>query len=242
MVSSCYDKNGDVWEYTLNTREAMEEVEEKVERAMLDTGTSRVIFAFSMHPNWRLQVLPSYKSNRKNSQKPPGLADLKHRVRERSGWSVSEKPGLEGDDILGILATHPTLIEGPKVVWSQDKDLRGVPCTLYPDLGGFITTITEEEADHWHLVQTLTGDATDGYKGCPGVGEVSAAKILGDPTKTGTGRSVPESPWRAVVGAYQKAGLTEEDALVQARVARILRWNEFNYETKEPILWQPKTK
>ncbi len=38
--------------------------------------------------------------------------------------------------------------------------------------------ITLAEADRYHLYQTLVGDATDGYPGCPGVGEVAANKVL----------------------------------------------------------------
>ena len=47
--------------------------------------------------------------------------------------------------------------------------------------------------------------------------------------------------WDAVVEAFTfKAGLTEADALKQARLARILRWSDWNSETKTPILWSPK--
>jgi DNA polymerase-1 len=42
-----------------------------------------------------------------------------------------------------------------------------------------------------------------------------------------------------VVAAYEKAGLTEEDAIVQARVARILRYEEFNQKKEEVLLWNP---
>ena len=83
-------------------------------------------------------------------------------------------------------------------------------------------------ADRFHLYQTLVGDQTDNYKGCPGVGPVKAETALGaNPT------------WASVVGCYEKAGLTEEDALVQARVARILRHGEYNKMTCEVKLWTP---
>jgi DNA polymerase-1 len=41
------------------------------------------------------------------------------------------------------------------------------------------------------------------------------------------------------VEAYAKKNLTADDALVQARVARILRHTDYNFKTKEPILWTP---
>jgi DNA polymerase-1 len=92
-----------------------------------------------------------------------------------------------------------------------------------------IVEVTEEEADYFHMVQTLTGDATDGYSGCPGVGPVRAEKLIKNMT----------DPWTEVVKAYEKAGLSEQDALVQARVARILRASDYDFRRKEVKLWTP---
>ena len=75
----------------------------------------------------------------------------------------------------------------------------------------------------------MTGDSADGYKGCPGIGEVRAEKLLKDGT------------WEEVVGAYSKAGLDEEDALRQAQVAHILQSpSEYNKKTGEVALWKPE--
>lgn len=41
------------------------------------------------------------------------------------------------------------------------------------------------------------------------------------------------------MAAYEKAGLSEEEALTQARVARILRYEDVGKDFK-PILWTPK--
>ena len=42
-------------------------------------------------------------------------------------------------------------------------------------------------------------------------------------------------------GAYIKAGYTRDDALEQARLARILRWTDWDEKKGEPILWTPNT-
>ena len=89
--------------------------------------------------------------------------------------------------------------------------------------------IDEHMADEYHLRQTLIGDPADGYSGCPGVGPVSAGRL----NLTGS------TAWTFVVNAYHKAGKTERDALIQARVARILRSNNYSFSTKEITLWQP---
>jgi DNA polymerase-1 len=44
--------------------------------------------------------------------------------------------------------------------------------------------------------------------------------------------------WKIVVKAYEKAGMNEQDALQQARVARILRHGEYDKKTGEVKLWQ----
>jgi DNA polymerase-1 len=83
------------------------------------------------------------------------------------------------------------------------------------------------------MFQTLVGDTSDGYKGCPGVGKVKAEKLLIDAMENG----VPL--WTVVKAQYEAKDLTEADALTQARLARILRWSDWDNEKKEPILWTP---
>ena len=65
------------------------------------------------------------------------------------------------------------------------------------------------------------------------MGQVKAEKLLDAALEK------EEDMWSPVVAAYEKAGLTEEDALRQARLARILRWSDWNAEKKAPILWAP---
>lgn len=81
------------------------------------------------------------------------------------------------------------------------------------------------------MFQTLCGDSTDGYKGCPSVGAKTAEKILDVPTG---------DMWSEVLATYEKKGLTYEDALIQARIARILRGDEYNLDTGEMNLWTPE--
>jgi DNA polymerase-1 len=157
--------------------------------------------------------------------------------------------GLEADDVMGILATKPG--KDKKIIVSRDKDMRTIPAMVWDGTRFF--NITQEQADYQHLLQTLTGDASDGYKGCPGIGPKKAEKLLDagpkcvnghDACNTGCDRDrcpYCEKPnlWLSVVSAYEKAGLTEADALRQARLARILRWSDWDSETKQPKLWTP---
>lgn len=77
------------------------------------------------------------------------------------------------------------------------------------DLGhpeGGILRITPEAANLWFITQTLTGDPTDNYPGCPGIGPATARKLLKD------AGPVMTTLWAVVLAAYEKAGLTESDA------------------------------
>ena len=170
-------------------------------------------------------------------------------------------PGIEADDYIGVVATHPR--SGSEcVIVSQDKDFKGIPGRRWAgeikDGKPVVYNSGILDADRWHLMQTLTGDVIDGYEGCPGVGAVTAKQMLDDGMRWEPKQhtilrgkrkgevdirweQVPsETPWDTVVSCFEKAGLTEEDALVQARVARILRYDDWDSDKKEPILWSPK--
>jgi len=174
--------------------------------------------------NFRKTILPTYKGKR--GKKPLVLKAFKQHLVDECGAVF--RPGLEGDDCMGILATMPHKGE-ERVIVSVDKDMGSVPGLWCKWPEPFIRAITPEMAAYAHLLQTLTGDQTDGYAGCPGIGPVKAEKILAeDPT------------WAAVVKCYEAKGLTEDDALVQARVARILQASDYDFKKKEVILWTPK--
>jgi DNA polymerase-1 len=79
------------------------------------------------------------------------------------------------------------------------------------------------------LIQTLSGDQTDGYAGCPGIGIKRAETLF---------EKYGES-WLTVVAAYEKAELTEADALMNARLAKILTVDDYDFTTSSPILWTP---
>jgi len=223
---------GGQWGLAADLPSAIAHFDDTIDQLEAQLGANKSVIALSDRANFRKEVMPSYKSNRKSTQRPLLLEPLRQHVRESYGFF--ERPTLEADDVLGILATNPKMIKGGKIIVSSDKDMRTIPCTLFnPDLGGEPERITEAAADYSFHVQILTGDRVDGYGGCPGVGKVKAMRLLAD--------SPPTEWWNIIVATYEKAGLKEEDALTTARVARILRHEDYNYKEKKPCLWTPKT-
>lgn len=209
---------------------AKAKLEGRIEELSDSIGADRIIVAISDEANWRKDVLPTYKENRTGQRKPMLLKVLKDHLAEN--YETFIRPSLEADDVLGILSTWQKL-KGDKVIVTKDKDLQTIPGLHYlshkEERGVF--EVSEDEADLWHLIQTLSGDITDGYKGCPGIGAVRAEKALKD--------LAPEERWPKVVELFQKAGLGEDEALTQARVARICRTSDYDFKKKEVKLWTP---
>lgn len=187
----------------------------------------------------RHDISADYKSNRTGSP-PLGLSDLREWA--QSEWISYTRDGLEADDILGILATRPSILRnavlGSKlfdgqriVVVGVDKDLNQIPgWHLNPlDNGLGLYHVSDDKAAHCLAMQTLTGDATDGYPGCPGMGPVRAQRWIAE---HGTSTE-------SLIMAFQKAGLTQQDAAVQYNLARILTGETYDFKNKQPILWTP---
>jgi DNA polymerase-1 len=212
-----------------NPVQAREVLDEMLNRIFERFETRNHALCFSTGPNFRYGVDPTYKNNRATSRKPLCYVELREQV--EADYKCRAFPGLEADDVMGVLATHPkTVRESQPIIISQDKDMQTIPTQVWRQ--GELINVTEEMADYYHMFQTLVGDTSDGYKGCPGVGKVKAEKILGS-------RDAMLTMWQSVVFAYEKAGLTEQDALTQARLSRILRWGDWDNTKKEPILWSP---
>lgn len=189
--------------------------------------TQDVLLFLTGANNWRKDILPSYKSNRKDTRKPLLLPFMRQFMVDNLGAIIVDT--FEADDLLGIEATSTD----DCIIVSEDKDLKTIPAMVYnPQKDDEPVRIPEFTAAWNHMFQTLTGDSTDGYSGCPKVGPVAAKKILQDIDQV-------EDLWPAVVAAFKKQNLSEEVALQQAQVARICHASDFDKETGKVIPWTP---
>jgi 5'-3' exonuclease len=112
------------------------------------------------------------------------------------------------------------------------------------------TTVEKVDGDHLHMLQTLAGDPVDNYDGIPGIGFIKAEKILA-PAK-----NCPVLEWELVLDAYvehlNRFEPTEGEsfpfaeaytnAIQQARLAKILQWEDYDMTKKEVKLWLPPKK
>ena len=179
-----------------------------------------VVLFFSDSKNFRKKIYPDYKGHR-NRKKPCGYRRV---IKELSDhYEVIRMPELEADDAMGIFSTA----NPGNIICSPDKDMRQIPGKLY-DLNE-VVDITPEEGMKWHYIQTLAGDQTDGYSGVPGIGIKRAVALFENDGYT----------WDTVVKAFAEKDLDEDAALMNARLAKILTYMDYDPIQRQVIPWTP---
>jgi 5'-3' exonuclease len=154
-------------------------------------------------PRWRVQLVPSYKAHRV-AREVPGGRDVEEvpdplqaqvpvirDVLDAFGLAVVGADGYEADDVIGTLATGAGM---PVDVVTGDRDLFQLVDddaqvrVLYTARGvGRHERVTDAVVRQKYGIAgrqyadfaTLRGDSSDGLPGVPGVGEKTAATLLG---------------------------------------------------------------
>ena len=239
---------------TVNTAAALSFARRAIEDWRKLARTPGVVVCLSPRDgtNFRKLIDDNYKAGR--GDKPAAYGAVVDMIeREYRFWRV---PYLEADDLMGIASTNPKFTR--PVVVSPDKDMRTIPGLLVmPGKDKRPRKIRPQDADAFWFQQVITGDVTDGYQGCPGAGLKAAQEMQASPfvyetkttritrgknkgkTKTTWTKRPAGSLWEGIVSLYVRSGLTEDDAIHQARLARILRYGDYDNEKKEIKLWHP---
>lgn len=189
---------------------------------------------------FRKKLYEPYKSDRSGFERPQLLDDLKQYLID--SYETKLTPGLEADDILGIMSTEPQ-DEETRIIVSIDKDLQQIPGFLFNQTHwkDGVQTIDKKQADLVFYSQWLTGDSTDSYPGVPGVGPKKVERII-EQVRAERDACNKTIPWRnilerIILETYERYQLTPSFALTQARLARILRHGDFEDNTVK--LWKP---
>lgn len=213
-----------------------------------------LIQCFTKRGMFRRDLEPNYKANR-TAPKPMGYSELKAKCVDLP-WAVMHEQ-VEADDLIGIFATQLSEKGEDVCIVSGDKDLLQIPGYHYwhepfwkskskQPLREWLTsfgmreytsnlfTVSEEAAERFFYCQILAGDSVDGISGCPGTGMVGACKEVGKWDITN-----PVECWERVIQLYAKKGLSESEAIKQARLVRILRNNEYDLTNSTVELWNP---
>lgn len=154
-------------------------------------------------PQWRVDLLPSYKAHRVVAERAGDAVDLEEvpdplevqvpvilEVLAALGIAVVGKPHMEADDVIGTLATSAgmpvEIVTGDRDLFQLVDDAAGVR-VLYTARGvGKHEQVTDEVVvDKYGVLPcqyadfaTLRGDTSDGLPGVQGVGDKTAAGLL----------------------------------------------------------------
>lgn len=177
-----------------------------IARLTTDYGATHVVACWDddWRPQWRVDLIPTYKSHRvaevvtaaPDVEVVPDALEaqvpmIRH-VLELAGIAVVGAAEHEADDVIGTYASHADI---PVDVVTGDRDLFQVVSddrrvrVIYTARGmrnlelvtdavvvGKYRVLPEQYADY----ATLRGDASDGLPGVAGIGEKTAASLLGE--------------------------------------------------------------
>ena len=207
-----------LWVSFGNQHIAMEGIHRTIAEWQEQFQAKSVLLALSHKDNFRKKLCSRYKAQRRLKEPAVLVKVLRHEVDK--AYSTLEIPTLEADDVIGIEATKAN--DRPTIMISSDKDFKQIPGMhfnpLAPLLG--LEKVTPAQAEEAFLIQTLSGDIVDGYTGCPGIGKTRAKSIL-------HGYTSLVDAWERVLKTYAKVNLSPEDALRQARLAKILHADDY---------------
>lgn len=128
--------------------------------------------------NFRYQIYPEYKANRRDKQDPIYRAEANAYLVTEYGARVTD--GYEADDGIGIEATS---LGESCIICSIDKDLRQIPGRHYNWRKNEFDLVSPLEGFRSFWRSVLTGDRTDNIlSGLTRMGPVTAGKIINDLT------------------------------------------------------------
>jgi 5'-3' exonuclease len=142
-------------------------------------------------PQWRVDLIPSYKAHRTAEPVPPGLIPqfpVIVDILDAVGVDFVGVPDYEAEDVIATWTAR--VPDGTVEIVSGDRDLFALirdPSVkvLYPEKGG-LSEINEAEVARRYGVPSplyadfavLRGDPSDGLTGMPGVGPKKAAELV----------------------------------------------------------------
>lgn len=160
----------------------------------LRDGHDATIVCCDIGKTWRHALDPTYKANR--PERDPAAYDQLRRLTaqlQRDGYPVVAVEGYEADDVIATLAKQAPASGYDVTIATGDKDLLqlvGPTVTVVstnagagsreprgPDFVQQKFGVSPEQLRDW---LALVGDKSDNIKGCPGVGEKTATKLLSD--------------------------------------------------------------
>lgn len=150
------------------------QVSEMMNRMLHETNAMQYQCYLTGSNNFRYDVYPEYKANRKNVPKPRHLNVVReHLVTE---WKATVTDGIEADDAMGIEQVAEPM--GQSVICSIDKDMLMIPGKHYNFVKQEFAFVTPMEGLRHFYWQLIMGDRTDNIFGYDGKARQKVPKFL----------------------------------------------------------------
>ncbi len=140
---------------------------------MLSVSHSKFSMFLGGKGNFRYDIYPEYKANRKDVSGPIHEKELRQYLINRFNALV-----VEGEEVDDRVSWIQCLSEQPTCIVSIDKDLYNTPGAHYNYDKETYKEISEGEANTNFARQLLSGDSTDNVPGLAGIGNKTAYKLL----------------------------------------------------------------
>lgn len=204
-------------------------------------------------PNWRVELMPSYKEHRvvaDNAEETPDLLAVQVPLIAEAltllGIPVVGAADAEADDVIGTLATG---WDGPVDIVTGDRDLFQLVSprvrVLYTARGVSKHERVDEawvqakygiRPDRYVDFAVMRGDASDGLPGVAGIGEKTAAVLVNEFGDLDAIMAAADDPTSSIKPRVRQNLLDSADYLARARqVVRVLDNLNVHVEPLGPI-------
>jgi DNA polymerase-1 len=193
-----------------------EDIDLLVKRILETTGATDYQMFITGDNNFRYQVDPQYKANRKGKPDPIYRGDANAYLVEAYAGQVTD--GCEADDAMGITATEIPVDQ--RIICSIDKDLKQIEGHHYNWRKNEFSDVSKLDGTRLLYRQLLTGDSADNVPAVGGIGPVKSSRIIDSLTE--------ETDMLQAVRAFYKS----EERLIQS--GRLLYiWRKENDDWRE---------
>lgn len=196
------------------------QADELLTRILSDCNADGNRIFISGDNNFRYNIFPDYKINRKDKPKPKWLEQVREHL--VVNWNAEIVDGYEADDALAINRSPESII------CSIDKDLLQIPGEHYNFVKREQMVVDEFTGWYNFYTQCLVGDPGDNIKGCKGIGKAKAPKVL-DNCKNSL------EMYNACLKMYIAQGQQQDDLTLACRLLYILRQEGDRWTSPEDV-------
>jgi len=180
---------------------------------------NRKIF-LSDKKNFRYDLFPEYKAQRKTTRRPHNLEEAKEYLFKHQKAGLA--PHMEADDLLVIESTYLDHEGTPHAIASSDKDLLQKHGMHYNFIKDEFNSVSKAMARRNFWIQVCAGDATDGIVSPPRLGPKKGAKYLD--ARVDWEVSSDHEIWGYLTTLYADYIKAQENELHADYVKRVYSW------------------